>query len=152
MLHRWDPFAELSRLQDDMSRALGSNAQGRGAQRAFQPSVDIFEEKEAIVVMAELPGVKAEDVNITVENDLLTISGERRFERREDKGDWHRVESTYGSFTRSFALPKTVSADTIDANMDNGVLTVRLPKRQEAKPRKIEVKPGGQPKSIEAKA
>ena len=146
---RFDPFAELSRLQDDMQKVF--NVRERGT-RTFQPSVDIFEEKDAIVVAAELPGVKAEDLHITVENDLLTISGERKFERREGKGEWHRVESMYGSFTRSFALPKTVSSDTIEANLDGGVLTVRLPKRQEAKPRKIEVKPGGAPKAIEAKA
>lgn len=145
---RFDPFSELSRLQDDMTRAFTRER----AQRTFQPAVDIFEEKDAIVVSAELPGVRAEDVSITVENDLLTIAGERRFERREDKGEWHRVESTYGAFTRSFALPKTVAADAIEANLDGGVLTVRLPKRQEAKPRKIEVKPGGSAKQIEAKA
>jgi len=150
MLHRWDPFAEFSRLQDDMNRALTKGSER--AQRSFSPAVDIFEEKEAIVVAVELPGVKAEDVNITVENDLLTISGERRFERREDKGDWHRVESTYGQFTRSFALPKTVSAENIEANLDGGVLTLRLAKRQEAKPRKIEVKAGDRTKVIEAKA
>lgn len=149
MLHRWDPFAEFSRLQDDMARAFNPRER---APRSFSPSVDIFEEKEAIVVAVELPGVKAEDVNITVENDLLTISGERKFDRREGKGDWHRVESTYGTFTRSFALPKTVSAENIDANLDAGVLTVRLAKRQEAKPRKIEVKAGTGAKAIEAKA
>lgn len=146
---RFDPFAELSRLQDDMQKVFSVRERGT---RTFQPAVDIFEEKDAIVVAAELPGVKPEDLHITVENDLLTISGERKFERREDKGEWHRVESMYGSFTRSFALPKTVSSDTIEANLDAGVLTVRLPKRQEAKPRKIEVKPGGSPKAIEAKA
>jgi len=150
MLHRWDPFAELSRLQDDMSRAL--NGRQAAQQRSFAPSVDIFEEKDAIVVSVELPGVKGADLNITVENDLLTISGERKFERREDAGQWHRVESTYGRFTRSFALPKTVSSENIEANLDSGVLTVRLAKRTEAKPRKIEVRPGGPTKVIEAKA
>jgi HSP20 family protein len=133
-----------------MTRAM--NARGERAQRSFSPSVDIFEEKEAIVVSVELPGVRAEDVNITVENDLLTIAGERKFERREGKGDWHRVESTYGHFTRSFALPNTVSAENIDENLDSGVLTVRLAKRKEATPRKIEVKAGSGAKSIEAKA
>jgi HSP20 family protein len=149
MMHRFDPFAELSRLQDDMNKMFRG---GREAQRSFTPAVDIFEEKEAIVVQAELPGVKSEDLHITVENDLLTISGERRFDKREDKGEWHRVESVYGTFTRSFALPKTVAADQIEANLDGGVLTVRLPKRQEAKPRKIEIKPGSGAKAIEAKA
>ncbi|MGZ3421262.1 MAG: Hsp20/alpha crystallin family protein [Polyangiales bacterium] len=147
MLHRWDPFAELSRLQDQVARTAAPRRE-----RAFQPSVDIHEEKDAIVVRAELPGVKPEDVSITVENDLLTISGERRFEKREE-GDYHRVEMTYGAFTRSFALPKTLASDAIEANLDAGVLTVRLPKRQESKPRKIDVKIGGAPaKAIDAKA
>lgn len=141
MLHTWDPFAELSRLQDQVARV----ASPRRAERTFQPAVDIFEEKEAIVVRAEIPGVKLEDVSITVENDLLTIEGERRLEKRED-GDYHRVEMSYGRFTRSFALPKTLAADAIEANLDAGVLTVRLPKRQEAKPRKIDVKIGSGPK------
>lgn len=148
MLHRFDPFAELSRLQDDMNQMF----RGREQKRALAPAVDIFEEKEAIVVQAELPGVRSEDLHITVENDLLTISGERKFDRREGKGEWHRVESTYGTFTRSFALPKTVAADQIEADLDGGMLTVRLPKRQEAKPRKIEIKPGSGAKQIEAKA
>ena len=148
MMTRFDPFAELSRLQDDMNKMFTR----REGTRSFSPAVDIFEEKDAIVVHAELPGVKAEDLHITVENDLLTISGERKFQRKDENGEWHRVESLYGTFTRSFALPKTVSADQIEANLDGGVLMVRLPKRQEAKPRKIEVKPGSGAKQIEAKA
>lgn len=150
MMHRFDPFAELSRIQDDMARAFTR----RDAQaRSWQPAVDIFEETDAIVVQAELPGVKAEDVDVTVDNGQLTIEGERKFDKREDKGQWHRVESTYGRFTRTFALPKTVTAESIEANLDAGVLTVRLPKRAEVKPRKIAVKPGGTPRQeIEAKA
>lgn len=149
MLHRWDPFTELSRLQDDFARAAGVT---RSRERTYQPAVDIFEEKEAIVVRAELPGVKAEDVSITVENDLLTLSGERKFEKKDESEGYHRVEMVYGTFTRTFALPKTVSADAIEASLDGGILTVRLPKRQEAKPRKIEVKSGSSPKVIEARA
>ena len=147
MLHRFDPFSELSRLQDDMARAFQRNSL-----RTYQPAVDIFEEQDAIVVSAELPGVKPEDVNVTVDNGMLTIEGERRFEKREDKGEWHRVESTYGRFTRSFALPKTVTPDSIEANLDGGVLTVRLPKRAEVKPRKVEVKGGSARAEIPAKA
>lgn len=148
MLNRFDPFSELSRLQDDMARAFRREA----PVRTFQPAVDIFEEQDAIVVSAELPGVKAEDVNVTVDNGMLTIEGERKFEKRENKGEWHRVESLYGKFTRSFALPKTVSADQIEANLDAGVLTVRLPKRAEVKPRKVEVKGGSPRAEIPAKA
>jgi HSP20 family protein len=150
MLHRWDPFAELSRLQDDVARAF-RDTRGSGT-RSFTPPVDIFEEKDAIVVRAELPGVKAEDVQITVENDLLTIQGERKLERREEGEGWHRVESTYGTFTRSFALPKTVDASSIDANLEHGLLSVRLPKKVEAQPRKIEVKVSSAKKEIPAKA
>lgn len=148
MLHRFDPFSELSRLQDDMARALRRDAPAR----TYQPAVDIFEEQEAIVVAAELPGVRPEDVNVTVDNGMLTIEGERRFDKREEKGQWHRVESVYGKFTRSFALPKTVSADAIEANLDAGVLTVRLPKRAEIKPRKVEVKGAPVRAEIAAKA
>lgn len=148
MLNRFDPFSELSRLQDDMARAFRRDVPAR----TYQPAVDIFEEQDAIVVAAELPGVKPEDVNVTVDNGMLTIEGERKFEKRENKGEWHRVESLYGKFTRTFALPKTVSADTIEAHLDAGVLTVRLPKRAEVKPRKVEVKGGSPRAEIPAKA
>jgi len=148
MLHRFDPFSELSRLQDDMARAFRRDT----PVRTYQPAVDIFEEQDAIVVAAELPGVKLEDVNVTVDNGMLTIEGERKFDKREAKGEWHRVEALYGKFTRSFALPKTVSADTIEANLDSGVLTVRLPKRAEIKPRKVEVKASPSRTDITAKA
>jgi HSP20 family protein len=153
MLGRFDPFAELSRLQDGLARVASATRQG-GGQAMFSPAVDIWEGKESIVVKAELPGVRPEEVQISVENDLLTISGERRFDRDEGEEGWRRVESTYGSFTRTFALPKTVAVDAIDAKLENGVLTLRLPKRAEARPRKIEVKVGEnkEPKTIQASA
>lgn len=146
MMHRFDPFSELSRLQDDMARAFRREAPAR----TYQPAVDIYEEQDAIVVAAELPGVKPEDVNVTVDNGMLTIEGERKF--REPKGELHRTEALYGKFTRTFALPKTVSADAIEANLDAGVLTVRLPKRAEVKPRKVEVKAASGRTEIAAKA
>jgi HSP20 family protein len=138
MLGNWDPFAEMSRLQDEFARV----AAGRGRRRelAFQPAVDIYEEKDAMYVKAELPGVSPEDVNISVENHLLTISGERKFERNTDRDGYHRVECAYGSFARSFALPNTVNVEAIEANLEHGILTLRLPKRAEAQPRRIQVK------------
>ena len=143
MLGRFDPFAELSRLQDDLARSL----QGERRAASFQPAVDIYEGKDAILVKAELPGVKPEDVNIHVENHVLTLTGERKFDKVEDGKGWRRVESTYGSFTRSFQLPNTVNTEAIDASMENGVLTLKLPKRAEAQPRRIQVKTGEAPKA-----
>ena len=146
MLGRWDPFAELSRLQDEMARVTSNARRGNEAGGyAFAPPVDIYEGKDAILVRAELPGVKAEDVHINVENNVLTLSGERRFEKENDNDGWHRVESVYGSFSRSFALPNTVSSEGIEANMDAGILTLRVPKRAEAQPRRIQVNVGNTP-------
>ncbi len=143
MLTRWDPFAEMSRLME---------GRGFGAGREMlRPAVDILEEKDAIVLKAELPGVKPEDVNVTLENNMLTISGERRFEKEEKEENYHRVESSYGSFSRSFALPDTVDASSVDASLDNGILCLRIAKRAEAQPRKIQVKGQGEGKKIEAR-
>lgn len=142
MLTRWDPFTEMNRLME-----------GRGLSRELmRPAVDILEEKDAIVLKAELPGVKPEDVSVTVENNMLTVSGERRFEKEEKKENYHRIESSYGSFSRSFALPDTVDASSIDASLDNGILSLRIAKRAEAQPRKIQVKGReGEGKKIEAR-
>lgn len=140
MLGRFDPFEELSRLQDDWSRALGRRERGRVA---FQPAVDIYESKDAIFVKADLPGVKAEDVTLHVENHVLTLTGERKMEKVESDEGWHRVESTYGAFTRSFQLPNGVDVEAIDASMNDGILTLKLPKRAEAQPRRIQVKTAG---------
>ena len=154
MIGRFDPFAELSRLQDEMARVGHATRQDR-REFQFQPVVDIFEAKDAIVVKAELPGVKAEDVNIHVEKNLLTISGERRLENEENRDGYHRIESAYGAFSRSFALPNHVQSEGIDASLDNGILTLRMPKRAEAQPRKIQVKNGGptiEPRTMSAKS
>lgn len=151
MLGRFDPFAELSRLQDDMFRLANPRRERHAAN--FQPSVDIWEDQSGIVVRADLPGVKPEDVQITVENSLLTLSGERKLENAEAHDGYHRVESVYGQFTRTFALPNTVNPDAIEATLDHGVLQLRLPKRAEAQPRKIEVQVGAaKPVQIAAKA
>ncbi len=102
--------------------------------------MDIFENKDQVVIEAELPGMKPEDVNISIENNVLTIQGERKFEKKEESDNYHRIERRYGSFTRSFTLPPTVNPDDIKAEFDNGLLRVTIAKREEAKPRRIEIK------------
>ena len=138
-LNRWDPFTEIARLQDEMTRHLHPTER-RAA--GFVPAVDIYEDKEAIFVKAELPGVKPEDVHLHVENDILTLTGERKLEKSDDKDGYHRVERTYGSFTRSFALPNNVAADQVEAELTDGVLNVRIPKKAAAQPKRIAVKTG----------
>lgn len=107
--------------------------------RAWAPAVDIYETTEAYVVKAELPGIPKEDVHITVENNVLTLKGERRFEKDETKENYHRVERTYGAFARSFTLPTRVDHEGVQAKFDNGVLTISVPKAAEAKPKRIEI-------------
>lgn len=133
MLTRFDPFAEMTRLHADLARQLD-------APRGFTPAVDIFEDAEAIHVQAELPGMKSEDVTVDVENNVLTLRGQRTLSRSEDAEGYHRVERRYGAFARQFLLPRTVDAEKIEAELKDGVLTVRLPKRAEVKPRQISVK------------
>ena len=148
MLERWNPFAEIQRMQDEaFSRHQGSDRR----QLAFAPLVDIFEDKDAIFVKAELPGVKAEDVHIHSENNVLTLSGTRKLEKEDNRDGYHRIERTYGSFSRSFSLPATVDASAIEATLEEGVLTLKLPKRADAQPRKIDVK-SAQPKQIKPEA
>ncbi len=144
-LNRWDPFTEIARLQDEMSRQYHT-AERRSA--GFVPPVDIREDKEAIYVAAELPGVKAEEVHLHIENNVLSLTGERKLEKDTERDGYHRVERSYGTFTRSFSLPNSVAADQVQADLTDGILTVKLPKKAEVQPRKIEVKAG---KSIEVK-
>jgi HSP20 family protein len=156
---RYDPFRELRSLQDEMNRLFTSSfSRGEGDEMmrgAWSPSVDIFENKNEIVLEAELPGMKPEDVDISIENNVLTIHGERRFEKKDENDNFHRVERSYGSFTRSFTLPPTVSSENAQAEFENGVLRLTLAKHEEAKPRRIEIKAGGsqpQQKTIDTTA
>jgi len=114
-----------------------------------------FREQNEIVLEAELPGMTAKDVNISIENNVLTLHGERQFEKKDESDNFHRVERSYGSFTRSFTLPPTVSSENANAAFENGVLRLTLAKREEAKPRRIEIKAtggGSQAKTIDTKA
>src|SRR5919109_3503452 len=144
---RWDPFQDLRSAQDEMAQmspmlahALGLHAQqGSATTTDWAPALDISERKDAYLVTVELPGIKPEDLDITMEDGLLTIQGERHFTSESSEEQYHRVERRYGSFRRSITLPSQVQADAIEASFDNGVLTVKVPKAEEAKPRRIEV-------------
>ena len=135
MLTLWDPFAELNRVHRSLYHPEWSEAPPE-----FRPAVDVYEKEEAFHIRADLPGVKPEDVKISVHNNTLTVSGERNLEEEDEKNGYRRVERRYGSFTRSFSLPETVESNEIDADFKDGVLTVTLPKRAESKPREIAVK------------
>src|SRR5687767_15956086 len=157
---RYDPFRDLRNLQEEVNRLFTGNV-GRTfddegiARGSWSPSVDIYENKEQIVLEAELPGMNREDFDLSVENNVITLRGERHFEKKDDNDNYHRVERAYGSFTRSFTLPQTVSAEGANAEYRNGVLRVTLPKREEAKARRIQINPeSGQAsaRTIEAKA
>ncbi|MBA3806722.1 MAG: Hsp20/alpha crystallin family protein [Acidobacteria bacterium] len=158
---RYDPFRDLKTLQDEVNRlfstnfslAFGDEGIARGA---WTPSVDIFENKDEIVLEAELPGMNREDFELTIENNVLTLRGERRFEKRDEADNYHRVERSYGGFSRSFTLPQTVSAESASAEYKNGVLRVVLRKREEIKARRIKIAgedaEDSAPKTIETKA
>src|SRR5215469_17952913 len=129
----------MQRLTDQLFRNY-TGVGGGGEMQAFAPAVDIYEDDKNITVQAGLPGVKAEDVHIDVENNVLTLSGERKLEREDKREGYHRIESSYGSFTRSFVLPESADPEKVEANLSDGVLTVRIPKRPEAAIKHIEVK------------
>lgn len=141
-LTRQDPFRDLAVLQDRMSRLFGDSygAREEGVLSTWVPAVDIFEnEKKELVLKAELPDLAREDVAVTVENNTLTIRGERKFDAEVKKEQYHRIERAYGNFSRSFSLPTTVETGKIAAEFKHGVLTIRLPFREEAKPRSITI-------------
>ena len=143
---RFDPFRDLAVLQDRVNRLFGDayGTREEGVLSNWVPPVDIFEnEKKELVLKAELPDVRREDVSVTVENNTLTLSGERKFDTEVKKEHYHRIERSYGSFSRSFTLPVTVDTSKIGADFKNGVLTVRLPFREEAKPRAINIDVAG---------
>lgn len=154
---RYNPFRELRGLQDEMNRIFSSVAPVSGDREelfggAWSPRVDIFENKDSLVLEAELPGLKRDEFELSFENNVLTLSGERKFEKRTDEDNYHRVERAYGSFARSFTLPQTVTAEGAKAEFSNGILHVSLPKREETKARKIEITgTDASPKTIETK-
>jgi HSP20 family protein len=143
----------LAQLQDRVNRIFQESAAGREEafkSASFVPPVDIFEDEHDIVLKLEVPGVDQKDLDIRIENNTITIRGERKFESETKEENYHRVERRYGSFQRSFGLPQTVNPEAVTADYVNGVLKVTLAKRAEAKPKQIKVNVGSVPKSIES--
>jgi len=148
---RWDPFRELTTLQDEMNRLLGRFAGEPVERQSWIPSIDVVETKDAIKFKADLAGLKPEDIKLEVEDNVLTISGERRFEEKVEEDKYYRIERRYGSFSRSLALPQAVDENKIEAKYENGVLEVIVPKSEVAKPKKIAVAIGERkPETVEA--
>ena len=153
---RFDPFRDLAQLQDRVNRLFQESAQGReeGFDTAsFVPPVDIYADEHNIVLKVEVPGIDQKDLDVRIENNTITIRGERKFEKETKEENYHRVERRYGSFQRSFGLPNTVNSENVTADYDNGILKVTLAKRAEAKPKQIKVNVGSAaaPKTIEPK-
>ncbi|HEY1252903.1 MAG TPA: Hsp20/alpha crystallin family protein [Thermoanaerobaculia bacterium] len=159
-LMRWDPYREVSSLQDRLNRVFGGYAYGRRERdddemqlSAWAPPVDIAEEKDRILITAELPGFKENEIEIQSENGMLSLRGERKFEKETEGKSYHRVERSYGQFVRSFSLPNNVDREKIKATFKDGLLQVELPKREDAKPRTIRITPGAEkPETIEVKS
>lgn len=139
---RWDPMRDIQRLQEEMSRLFDDRVvtRGGGESVGWTPRVDIYEDEESVALRFDLAGVEPKDVDIRFENGVLTLRGERKLEREDKRDNYHRIELSYGTFTRSFSLPGTIDAEKIKAESKNGVLVVVLPKKPEAKPKSIQVK------------
>jgi HSP20 family protein len=139
-LVRWSPVGELAGMEIDRLNRMFEDFYTGGLARNWVPAVDIFEnDKQEVVIKAELPEVKREDINVTFENNVLTLKGERKVEESTTREQFQRVERHHGSFTRAFTLPNTVDASRISASYKDGVLTITLPRREEAKPKQISV-------------
>jgi HSP20 family protein len=141
---RWDPFRDLVTLRERMNKIFEDMSPARGEERdltaaAWTPSVDIYETENDVVLTAEVPGIDEKDIEIKVEDNTLTIRGERKFEKETREENYHRIERAYGTFFRSFSLPSSVDQDRIEAQHENGVLRIRMPKKAEVKPRKVKI-------------
>jgi HSP20 family protein len=130
-----DPLASLRFFEDAVTRLMSEPRTGR----PWSPPVDILETENDLVLKADLPGMKLEDIDVRVENQTLSIKGERRFEQEASEKGYHRIERSYGSFMRSFAVPSSVDTEKVSADYKNGVLTIKLPKKETAKPKQVKV-------------
>ena len=143
VLTRFEPFREFTTLQDRMNR-LFRDSYGDGRDEAlttsnFAPPVDVYEDEHNITLKIEVPGIEEKDIDVRIENNTLTVHGERTFEKEEKEENFRRVERQYGSFTRSFTLPNTIDAEKVEATYDKGILKIQLAKKAEAKPKQIKV-------------
>jgi HSP20 family protein len=144
-LSRWEPFCGAAALQEQVNRLFSEVLERSGEESSltsWAPAVDIYETEHELVVKADLPDVDAKDLDIRVENNILTIRGERKFEKKVNEDNYLRVERANGAFSRSFSLANTVNSESIKADYQNGVLTLTIPKREEAKPKQIKVNVG----------
>jgi HSP20 family protein len=138
-LIRWDPFREFNTLSGRFGNFFGKDWELPTATTVWNPSVDIFENDNEVVVNAELPGLNAKDIEVRLENNVLVLKGERHFEKEAKEENYHRIEREYGSFSRSFALPTMVNGDKVAAEYKDGVLKIILPKKEETKPKPIKI-------------
>jgi len=147
-INRWDPFREVASLQNRVNSLFREMSEGDSPLTAasFVPAVDIYEDSKKVVLKLEVPGVAEKDLDVRVENNTLTVKGERKFEKDEKEENFHRIERRYGSFYRAFTLPSTVDSEHINASYTSGVLVLELSKKAEAQPRQIKVSVGGQAK------
>ncbi len=137
---KWDPFKELQALQDRIDQLFEESLRGRElAAATWTPAVDIYETDDAIVLEAELPGMNEKDIEIKVEDNVLTIRGERKFEEERKEENYYRMERFYGAFQRSFTLPPNIKTDKIKAEYKKGILKVIMPKKEQAKPKQIKI-------------
>lgn len=152
VLTRWDPLQEALDLRRAMDMVMQRTGAGGNGQQQFDLSMDIYETEDAYEIEAALPGLKPEGVEITLNNNVLTIRGETKMEEEKEDRNYHLRERRYGAFVRSITLPSSINADAIEAHYDNGVLKLRLPKAEEAKPKRSQVQPnGGTSKTVKPK-
>jgi HSP20 family protein len=158
VITRWDPYREFNTVQERLNRLFNASFnEGRDeslSSSSFAPAVDVYEDEHNVTLKIEVPGIDEKDIDVRIENNTLTVHGERKLEKDEKEENYRRIERRYGSFTRTFTLPTTVDTDSVTANYEKGVLNVRLAKKAEAKPKQIKVNvasertlEGKQPKS-----
>ena len=144
-LVRWDPIRELDSLQGDMNRLFDRFFEGRaanGTSRRWIPAMDLVETEDHLVLRGDLPGMTEDDINIEIKDNVLTVSGERKAESEEKGEGYHRVERSFGGFSRSLSLPQGIDPEKVEAGFDKGVLEVRIPKPAEAKPTRVQIGKG----------
>ncbi len=154
VITRWEPFREFSTLQDRLNRLFQQSvSEGREESlttSSFAPAVDVYEDDHQVTLKIEVPGIDDKDIDVRLENNTLTVHGERKLEKEEKEENYRRVERQYGSFTRSFTLPQTVDSEGVSAQYDKGVLKIKLAKKAEAKPKQIKISVGSE-KTLESK-
>ena len=153
---RWEPLRELSTLQNEMNRLFNTVVDAPGASananlRRWMPAMDLVEDDDAFVLRADLPGMRQQDVSIEFDDSTLTVSGERKAEHESQEAGFHRVERSFGAFSRSLTLPKGIDGDAVSASFDRGVLEIRIPKPEARKPRRISIANGGRQEAIEGR-